>query len=171
MRFIWALPLLLAAACSNVERAPRDASPEEAVKRWTEAIEASDFDAAARLMAPGYKDRWMVHTLAVLPLFGESMPEVKDALVRIHKEHGFTFPHEYDEQRLNAIRQRIAAVEDPDALLADVLRTTMEMVGRMSNETGYPADRGREPDWTALLKDTRTVDVNGRWFVVLELPH
>jgi hypothetical protein len=175
MRFTWALPLVLAAACSKGECAPGGASPEEAVKRWTVAIQASGWDSAANLMAPGYRDRWLVQTLAVLPAFGMAMPEVKDAFDRIHKEHGFTldgltFRHVLEEQHLNAIRERIAAVEDPDALLADVLRASMEMLGRMSNETGYPEDRGREPDWTALLEDTRTVEVNDRWFVVLELP-
>jgi hypothetical protein len=54
--------------------------------------------------------------------------------------------------------------------LADVLRASMEMVGRVTGETGYPEDRGREPDWPALLEDTRTVEVKGRWFVVLDLP-
>ena len=155
---------------------PGGASPEEAVRRWTEAIQALDFDAAVRLMAPGYRDRWLAHTLAVLPWFGTALPEVKDALDRIHTEHGLTldgltFRQVLEDQHLNAIRQRAAAVEDPDALLADVLRVSMEMVGRITNETGYPEDRGRETDWAGLLKDTRTVEVNGRWLIVLRLPN
>lgn len=177
MRIAWMVPLLLAVGCSKQPSTPGGASPDEVLQRWTDAIRSSDFDAAARLMAPGYKEHWLVCTLAMLPWFGMADPELPKSIRRVEEKHGFTlsglsYRSALEEQHLEAIRERLAVVEDPDALVADVLRMTVEMTARVmaKAETGYPQDRGRKLDWSGPWEGTRTVEVDGRWFVVLPLP-
>ena len=175
MRWRRLLLPLLAVACVEQAPAAGGATSDEAVERWTEAIRASDFDTAARTFAPGYRERWLVRALALMPTAGMADSEVRRDFVRMQQEHGFTldgfgFRDPLEEQHLEAIRQRTADA-DSDALLADVLRSYTEMVGRLAAETGYPEDRGRTFDVSGWVSEgIRTVEVDGRWFVVLPLP-
>jgi hypothetical protein len=167
--------LLLAVGCVEQAPVPGGATSDEAVGRWTEAIRASDFEAAARAMAPGYKERWLVHAVALMPAFTIHDPELVEELDRIGEAHDITFdgrvfPDPLGEKNLETVRRRIARA-DTDALLADVLRAITATFGRLAGDTGYPEDRGRAFDVSGWLAEgLRTVDVDGRWFVVLPLP-
>ena len=129
--------LLLVLACSNAERMPGSASSEGARQLWIQAVESSNYDAAAALLAPGYRDSWLIPEIVVLAAFEQFDPEVTDAFKQIHKKHGFTldgltFRSALEDQFLDGVRKRLAAVQDQEALLADVLRASLEMRARAS---------------------------------------
>jgi hypothetical protein len=130
-------------------------------------VRGSDYAAAAALMARGYRDRWLVNTVAVIPVLALGDPELTETFQQIQERHGFTldgltFRNVLEDRHLDAIRERLATVRDREALLADVLRVNLEAVARLARETGYPEDRERKPDRATLLEDTRTVDIGGR---------
>jgi hypothetical protein len=169
------LLLLLAVACAKQAPAPGGATSDDAVARWNEAMQASDFETAARTMAPGYKERWLVRAVALMPAFTIRDPKFGEELDRIAEKHDVTFdgrvfPDPLEEKNLETVRRRIATA-DTNTLLADVLRASTGMFRRLASDTGYPEDRGRVFDVSGWLSEgLRTVEVDGRWFIVLPLP-